>query len=81
MYYVYLIECKNGTVYTGITTNVKRRFKEHNSGRGGAYTQAKKVKKLLYTEKCKNRSVALKREQEIKGWRREKKLALANGIN
>ena len=76
MYYVYLIECKGGALYTGITTDVKRRFKEHSSGRGGAYTQAKKVKRLLYTEECKNRSAALKRESEIKGWRREKKLAL-----
>lgn len=78
MYYVYLIECRDGTIYTGITTDVKRRFKEHSSGRGGAYTKVKKVKKLLYAEECKNRSVALKRESEIKGWRREKKLNLIN---
>ncbi len=78
MYYVYLIECKDGTLYTGITTDVERRFKEHSSGRGGAYTKMKKVKKLLYTEECKNRSVALKRESEIKSWRREKKLDLIN---
>jgi putative endonuclease len=76
MYYVYLIECKDGTIYTGITTDVERRFKEHSSGRGGAYTQTKKVKKLLYTEECKNRSAALKRESEIKSWPREKKLDL-----
>ncbi len=76
MYYVYLIECRDGTLYTGITTDVKRRFKEHSSGRGGAYTQAKKVKKLLYTEEYKTRSEALKREAQVKNWRREKKLAL-----
>ncbi len=80
MYYVYLIECKDGTLYTGITTDVERRFKEHSLGRGGAYTQAKKVKKLLYTEKCKNRSAALKRESEIKSWRRKKKLKLISII-
>jgi putative endonuclease len=79
MYYVYIIECKDGTLYTGITTDVKRRFQEHGSGRGGFYTRAKKISKLLYTEECENRSIALKRESEIKAWHREKKLALING--
>ena len=76
MYYVYLIECKDKTIYTGITTDVKRRFSEHSSGKGGAYTRAKKVKKVLYTEKYKNRSEASKREFEIKSWTRQKKLSL-----
>ena len=76
MYYVYLIECKDGTLYTGITTDIQRRFKEHRLGRGGSYTRSKKVKKVLYTEEHKDRSSALKRETEIKGWRREKKLSL-----
>lgn len=76
MYYVYIIECKDGTLYTGIATDMKRRFQEHRLGKGGAYTKAKKVKKLLYMEECKNRSTALKREFEIKSWRREKKLSL-----
>jgi len=76
MYYVYLIECGDGTIYTGITTDIQRRFKEHGSGKGGAYTRSKKVKKVLYTEQYIDRSSALKREAEIKGWRREKKLNL-----
>lgn len=76
MYHVYLIECQDRTLYTGITTNIQRRFKEHSLGKGGAYTRSKKVKKVLYTEQFKTRSEALKREAEIKGWRREKKLAL-----
>ena len=76
MYYVYLIECKDKTLYTGITTDVQRRFKEHSLGKGGAYTRSKKVKKVLYTEQFKTRSEALKRELEIKGWRRKKKLSL-----
>lgn len=74
MYFVYLIECKDNTLYTGITTNVKRRFKEHSLGKGGAYTRARKVVKILYSEKQKNRSSALKREAEIKGWTRQQKL-------
>lgn len=77
MYYVYLIECGDGSVYTGITTNVGRRFREHKAGKGGAYTRAKKAKKILYSERRSNRSSALKREAEIKSWSRIKKLALA----
>ena len=80
MYHVYLIECKDGTLYTGITTDVKRRFQEHSMGKGGSYTRAKKVKKLLYVEECKNRSLALKREAEIKSWRRKKKLMLVRNV-
>jgi putative endonuclease len=78
MYYVYLIECRDRTIYTGITTDIQRRFKEHDSGKGGAYTRSKKVKKVLYTEQYIDRSSALKREAEIKSWRREKKLTLIN---
>ena len=76
MYFVYLIECNDKSIYTGITTDVARRFKEHKNGEGGHYTSSKKVIKILYTEQCKTRSEALKREAEIKGWKREKKLAL-----
>ena len=77
MYYVYILASqRNGTLYTGITTDIQRRFKEHSLGKGGAYTRSKKVKKVLYTEEYKDRSSALKRETEIKGWRREKKLGL-----
>ena len=80
MYYVYLIECEDKTLYTGITTDIQRRFKEHSSGKGGAYTRSKKVERVLYTEEFKTRSGALKREAEIKGWRREKKLNLIKSI-
>lgn len=78
MYYVYLIECSDKTLYTGITTDIQRRFKEHASGKGGAYTRSKKVKKILYTEQFRTRSEAQKREYEIKCWSREKKLELIN---
>ncbi len=78
MYYVYLIECKDKSLYTGITTDIQRRFKEHNSGKGGAYTRSKKVKRILYTEQFETRSEAQKREAKIKSWNREKKLDLIN---
>ena len=70
------MQCKDGSIYTGITTDVERRFLEHKNGKGGHYTKSKGAAKLLYTEKCNSKSDALKREAEIKGWRREKKLAL-----
>jgi len=76
MYFVYLIECNDKSIYTGITTDVIRRFKEHKDGKGGHYTSSRKVIKVLYAEKYKTRSRALKREAEIKSWPREKKLLL-----
>lgn len=76
MYYVYMLLCRDNTIYTGITTDVKRRFQEHKDGTASKYTRAKKAKKLLYKEKVPTRSVALKRELEIKSWTRKKKLEL-----
>jgi putative endonuclease len=76
MYYVYLIECGDKSIYTGITTDVVRRFEEHKSGTGGHYTRSRGAVKILYTERVKTRSKALKREAEIKSWPRAKKLAL-----
>ncbi len=76
MYYVYLLECEDGSIYTGIATDVERRFKEHLEGKGAKYTGAKKAKRILYTEEYADRSLASKREAEIKKWKREKKLSL-----
>lgn len=76
MYHVYLIECEDASIYTGITTDLARRFEEHKQGKGGHYTRAHRVKRILYSEEFANRSEASKREAEIKGWRREKKMEL-----
>ena len=76
MYCVYLIKCEDGSIYTGITTNLERRFKEHSDKAGGHYTRAHKVEKILYAEKYPTRSEALKREAEIKKLRRKEKLKL-----
>jgi len=76
VYYVYLLECADGTVYTGITTDVQRRFAEHQNGKGGNYTRAKGAVKILYTEEHRDRSSASKREAEIKKMPRAKKLNL-----
>ncbi len=76
MYFVYTLKCNDGSLYTGITTDVKRRFLEHKIGNGGAYTRSHRVSKIVYTEKQLNRSKASKREYEIKSWPREKKSGL-----
>ncbi len=74
MYYIYLLECADKSIYTGITTDVLRRFHEHKNGEGAHYTRAHKVLKILYTEEHPDRSSALKREARIKKWTRAKKL-------
>lgn len=74
MYFVYILECEDGTLYTGITTDVARRFEEHRSGEAAHYTRAHKPMKILYTEEQSSRSNALKREAEIKKWSRAEKL-------
>lgn len=76
MYFLYILKCSDGSLYTGITTDLKRRLKEHKEGKGGHYTRSRKVLKIVYSEKHLNRSIASKREAEIKGWRRSMKLAL-----
>ena len=78
MYFLYLLQCGDKTIYTGITTDVERRFKEHQAGKGGHYTRARKAIKILYTEKLKTRSEALKREAQIKKLNRTEKLVLIN---
>ncbi|MEK7505518.1 MAG: GIY-YIG nuclease family protein [Patescibacteria group bacterium] len=77
-YFVYILECADKSLYTGITTDIKRRFTEHKNGEGGRYTRSRGVEKIIYTEKHPDRSSASKREAEIKSWRREKKLSLIN---
>ena len=75
-YFVYLLECKDGSLYTGITTDVARRFAEHKSGAGSRFTRAKGAKCMLYTEEQPSRSAAQKREAAIKKMPRGKKLTL-----
>lgn len=75
-YFVYILECADGTLYTGIATDVARRFTEHASGKGARYTRANGAKKICYTEQHDTRSEALQREAQIKAMTREKKLRL-----
>lgn len=76
MYTVYILECGDGTLYTGITTDMKRRFLEHVNKKGASYTTARGVRKIVYTETVPDRSLASKREAEIKKLSRKDKLRL-----
>ncbi len=76
IWYVYILKCADGTFYTGTTTDVSRRVKEHNRKKGGACTRARLPVTPVYKEIRKTRSSAQKRESQIKGWARKKKLAL-----
>ncbi len=76
-YYVYIVRCNDGTLYTGITTDLKRRLYEHNhSDRGAKYTKVRRPVSLVYEEICQDRSSASKREYAIKQFSRKEKLLL-----
>ena len=76
MWHVYIIKCSDRSLYTGVTTDIKRRIDEHNAKKGASYTQGRTPVALAYSEKRPDRSEALKREAEIKSWPRNKKLDL-----
>jgi len=74
--YVYIVECADQTLYTGWTTDIERRLKAHNAGKGARYTRERRPVRLVYTEEVPNRRAALKRELKIKRMRRSQKLKL-----
>jgi putative endonuclease len=79
MYYLYILQCADGTLYTGITTDLARRVAEHNSAKLGAkYTATRRPVKLAYSRKFKNRSLAAKAEAQIKKLKKSQKLAIIN---
>jgi putative endonuclease len=79
MYHLYILKCADKTLYTGITTDLKRRVGEHN-GKGGKlgakYTAARRPVKLVYSKKFKNRSLASKEEAKVKSLTRAEKMEL-----
>jgi putative endonuclease len=79
---VYIILCSDDTLYTGITTNIERRMRQHADGRGAKYFRGRQPKQLLYLEGGHDRSSASKRELSIKGLRRvEKQLLVCSEEN
>jgi len=79
MYYVYIVQCSDNSLYTGITTDVKRRVFEHNNlEKGAKYTKSRRPVVLVYTKECIGRSDASKCEYQIKKLSRSDKLKLIN---
>jgi len=77
VYFVYILECSDGTLYTGITTDLDRRLHEHNhTTKGAKYTRARRPVKFVYHEIYENRSEASKRELLIKKMKRQEKIYL-----
>lgn len=75
-WFVYVLECKDGTLYTGITDNVEKRMAMHNAGKGARYTKGRTPVVLRFVEEVMGRSEALKREAEIKKMSRKAKIEL-----
>ena len=75
-WYVYILRCRDGTLYTGIARDVQARLAAHQSGKGAKYTRGRGPLELVYTEECEDHSAALKRECAIKSLPREMKLEM-----
>lgn len=80
-WFVYILRCADGTLYTGMTDDVSRRVQVHNSGKGAKYTRGRRPVEVVYTEACEGYSAALKREAAIKRLTRQEKLCLIEEIN
>ena len=76
VWYLYILRCREATLYTGITTDVEKRLEAHSSGRGAKYTRGRGPLELVYRETCGTHSDALKRELAVKRMTRAKKQAL-----
>lgn len=76
IYYVYILRCSDGTLYTGYSNDLERRVKVHNAGKGAKYTRSRLPVELIYWEECEDKSAALRREAAIKGLTRADKLKL-----
>ncbi|UEX89977.1 GIY-YIG nuclease family protein [Staphylococcus ratti] len=78
-HYIYIVRCKDASLYTGYTTDIDARIAKHNEGKGAKYTKVRRPVKLLYQETFETKSEALKREYAIKQLSRKDKLQLIKG--
>ncbi|EOR28037.1 excinuclease ABC C subunit domain-containing protein [Clostridium sartagoforme AAU1] len=79
MNYVYILKCSDNTLYTGWTTNLEKRLKVHNTGKGAKYTRVRLPVEIVYFEEFEDKKDAMKREYAIKQLSRNEKLKLING--
>jgi putative endonuclease len=78
-WFVYMLECSNGSLYVGSTTSPGRRFERHLAGDGSAHTAKCPPERMIWRESHASPDAVVARERQIKGWSRAKKMALANG--
>ena len=78
---LYMLRCRDGSLYTGITNNLEKRLEAHRSGKGAKYTRGRGPLELVYTENCEDHGAALKRELEIKSLTKAEKEKLAGIFN
>jgi len=76
MWYVYLLLCSDHSLYTGISNHPHQRFFDHQNGKGGRYTRSHRPLKIIYLEQVGTKSDALRRELQIKGWTKTKKIKI-----
>lgn len=74
MYFLYILKCRDNSLYTGITNDLAKRLETHKKGKGSKYVLSRLPFELVYTENFETKSEALKREIEIKSWSREAKI-------
>lgn len=80
-YYVYIMSSKTGTLYIGITNDIKKRVYQHKNHLIPGFTNKYNIDRLLYVERVSDPISAISREKQIKKWRREKKVALIDSMN
>ncbi|MCX6722225.1 MAG: GIY-YIG nuclease family protein [Candidatus Staskawiczbacteria bacterium] len=74
MWFVYIIRCKDGSLYTGATNDLEKRFADHKSGKGAKYTKSHIPEEIVFSKKFRSKIKALKKEREIKDLTREEKI-------
>ena len=77
-WFLYILRCRDGSLYTGITTDVQARLEAHRAGKGAKYTRGRAPLELVYSENCGDHSAALRREIEVKSLSRTEKMELIN---
>lgn len=75
-WHLYILRCRDGSLYTGITTDVEKRLEAHQNGKGAKYTRGRAPLELVYREECGTHSDALKRELTVKALTREQKIQM-----
>jgi putative endonuclease len=80
-FYVYILASRSRTLYVGITNDLARRLREHRARQPGSFTARYRIDRLVYFETFYSPLVAIAREKQLKGWRRERKIALIEDLN